>query len=115
MTAKKVQLLCALICPYDNLQPYYIYCYVTLSLLFGQGYVCMGAALEALGRLEDAEETYRRGLVKDVENVDLKDKLSKLRKQRSEGEAKKRGRKIRECWKICSFYLSLYLLFLTIL
>ena len=44
----------------------------------------MGAALEALNRLEDAEVAYQQGLEKDADNADLREMMSKLKERMSE-------------------------------
>lgn len=49
-----------------------------LFISINQGYSRKAAALEFLGRLEDAKATYRDGLTKDPSNQQLKEGLQNI-------------------------------------
>ena len=50
----------------------------TLSILINQGYSRKAAALEFLGRLEDAKTTYHEGLRQEPSNQQLKEGLQNI-------------------------------------
>lgn len=66
-----------------------------LSILINQGYSRKAAALEFLGRLEDAKGTYHEGLRQEPNNQQLKEGLQNI-------EARLAGR---NCW-ICDVFYS---------
>lgn len=65
-----------------------------LSILINQGYSRKAAALEFLGRLEDAKATYHEGLRQEPNNQQLKEGLQNI-------EARLAGR---NCWMCSVFY-----------
>ncbi len=66
-----------------------------LSTLINQGYSRKAAALEFLGRLEDAKATYHEGLRQEPNNQQLKEGLQNI-------EARLAGRKFQICYAFYS-------------
>ena len=53
---------------------------IELNYRWGKGYLRKGAALHSLGRLEEAMETYKRGVQIDPSNVQLKAGIASVKK-----------------------------------